>query len=34
MKKPNVIIIYVDHLGVGDVSAFNQNSKIRTECVC
>lgn len=31
MKKPNVILIYMDDLGVGDVSAFNKNSKIHTE---
>ena len=30
-KKPNVIIIYMDDLGVGDVSCFNENSKINTE---
>lgn len=30
-KKPNVIIMYMDDLGVGDVSAFNKDSKIKTE---
>lgn len=31
MKKPNVIVIFADDLGVGDVSAFNKNSKIHTK---
>lgn len=30
-KKPNVIIMYMDDLGVGDVSCFNEKSKINTE---
>jgi len=30
-KKPNVVLIFVDDLGVGDVSAFNSDSKIKTE---
>lgn len=30
-KKPNVMLIFVDDLGVGDVSAFNPESKIQTE---
>ncbi|WP_277630585.1 sulfatase-like hydrolase/transferase [Atopococcus tabaci] len=30
-KKPNVITIFADDLGIGDVSAFNPDSKIKTE---
>lgn len=30
-KKPNVIIVYMDDLGVGDISCFNKNSKINTK---
>ena len=30
-EKPNVIFILADDLGYGDISAFNENSKIRTE---
>lgn len=31
MKKPNVILMFMDDLGMGDVSAFNPNSKIHTK---
>lgn len=31
MKKPNVIIMFMDDLGIGDVSYFNEKSKIHTE---
>lgn len=31
MKKANVILIFVDDLGYGDVSCFNPESKIHTE---
>lgn len=31
MTKPNVILIFADDLGYGDVSAFNPRSKINTE---
>jgi len=30
MNKPNVVLIFADDLGYGDVSCFNENSKIRT----
>lgn len=30
MKKPNVILLFVDDLGIGDLSCFNENSKIQT----
>ena len=30
-EKPNIIFIIADDLGYGDISAFNENSKIRTE---
>lgn len=30
MKKPNVILMFVDDLGIGDISAFNTNGKIHT----
>lgn len=30
-KKPNVVLIFVDDLGYGDVSAFNPDSKIKTK---
>ncbi len=30
-KKPNVILIFVDDLGYGDVSSFNKDSKIHTK---
>lgn len=29
--KPNVIFMFVDDLGYGDVSCFNENSKVKTE---
>lgn len=29
-KQPNVILIFVDDLGYGDISAFNENGKIHT----
>lgn len=32
-KKPNIIFILADDLGYGDVSAFNQNSKIKTNYI-
>lgn len=28
--KPNVILVFVDDLGIGDISCFNQNSQIQT----
>ncbi|WP_049617843.1 sulfatase-like hydrolase/transferase [Streptococcus sp. X13SY08] len=31
MKKPNIILIFADDLGIGDVSVFNPQSKIKTE---
>ncbi|HZK00301.1 MAG TPA: arylsulfatase [Tissierellaceae bacterium] len=31
MKKPNVIMIFMDDLGIGDISSFNEESKINTE---
>lgn len=31
MKKPNVILFFVDDLGIGDVSRYNPDSKINTE---
>lgn len=30
MKKPNVILMFVDDLGYGDINCFNKNSKIPT----
>lgn len=30
MKQPNVILMFVDDLGYGDISAFNENGKIHT----
>ena len=30
-KKPNVVIIFADDLGYGDVSCFNPESKIKTK---
>ncbi len=30
-KKPNVILMFVDDLGYGDISYFNDNSKIQTK---
>ncbi|WP_100065047.1 sulfatase family protein [Miniphocaeibacter massiliensis] len=30
-KKPNVILMLIDDLGIGDVSCFNQDGKIKTE---
>ncbi len=30
-KKPNVVLIFADDLGYGDVSCFNENSKIKTQ---
>lgn len=30
VKKPNIIFILADDMGYGDVSSFNENSKIRT----
>lgn len=32
-KKPNVVLIFVDDLGYGDVSCFNENGKIHTTCI-
>ena len=29
-EKPNIIFIFADDMGYGDVSAFNENSKIQT----
>lgn len=29
-KKPNIVFIFADDMGYGDVSAFNENSKIQT----
>ncbi|MDT2801552.1 sulfatase-like hydrolase/transferase [Vagococcus lutrae] len=29
-KKPNVILIFVDDVGIGDLSCFNSHSKIQT----
>lgn len=31
MKKPNIILMFVDDLGIGDVSCFNPESKLRTK---
>lgn len=31
MKKPNIVLFFADDLGIGDVSAFNKDSKIHTE---
>ena len=31
MKKPNVVIMFADDLGYGDLSCFNKESKIHTE---
>lgn len=31
MSKPNVVLIFADDLGIGDVSAFNPDSKIHTK---
>lgn len=30
-NQPNVILIFVDDLGYGDISAFNKDSKINTQ---
>ncbi len=30
MKKPNIIMVFVDDLGYGDISCFNENSKVYT----
>ena len=29
-KKPNVILMFIDDLGYGDLSCFNENSKLKT----
>ena len=29
-KLPNIVIFFMDDMGYGDVSAFNENSKIQT----
>ena len=31
MNRPNVILMFVDDLGYGDISAFNPRSRIRTD---
>lgn len=31
MKKPNIILMFIDDLGIGDVSCFNPESKLHTE---
>lgn len=31
MKRPNVVLIMADDLGIGDLSCFNENSKLHTE---
>lgn len=33
MKKYNVVLMFIDDLGIGDVSCYNENSKIKTECM-
>lgn len=30
-KKPNIVLMFADDLGYGDVSSFNPNSKIHTK---
>jgi len=30
LEKPNVILLLTDDLGIGDVSVFNKNGKIKT----
>ena len=30
-KKPNIVLIFADDLGYGDVSCFNENSKVKTK---
>lgn len=30
-RRPNIILMFIDDLGIGDVSCYNENSQIRTE---
>ncbi len=32
-KKPNIILMFIDDLGVGDLSCYNKDSRIHTACI-
>ena len=30
-RKPNIVLMFIDDLGIGDVSCYNENSQLHTE---